>query len=96
MDEHEAVRQLLLKAQDYAEGRITNIARGAETPRLAALLVQKYGLRLADAASAIFDTHAGDAVLKRVDELTEQIDPDWRAHDRERWEGRPADVVPHG
>lgn len=94
MDEQVAVERLVGQVKDYANGRAKDVARGAETPRLAALLVQKYGRGVVDAVSAIFGSpRAADPVWKAVDEETEKIDPLWREHDRERWKGRPADVV---
>jgi len=69
---------------------------GAETPRLAALLVQKYGLGVIDAMTTIFGSPmAADPISQVVDDETARIDPLWREHARERWAGRPADVVAH-
>ena len=97
IDEQAAVGQLVQQVNEYARGRESDVARGAETPRLAALLPQKYGRGVCDAISTIFGSpRAADPVSKAVDEATERIDPDWRQHDRERWAGRPADVVAKG
>ncbi|WP_406625378.1 hypothetical protein [Acidovorax sp. SDU_ACID1] len=94
MDEEQAARQLARQVKAYAEGRAKDVARGAETPRLAALLLQKYGRGVADAVATIYDSpRAADAINRMLDEETARIDPDWRGHDRERWGGRPADVV---
>lgn len=96
MDEQMAIERLVHQVKDYASGRAKDVARGAETPRLAALLVQKYGRGVVDAVAAIFDTpRAADPISKVVDEETAKIDSLWREHDRERWAGRPADVVAH-
>jgi len=96
MDEQMAIEQLVRQVRDYASGRAKDVARGAETPRLAALLVQKYGRGVVDAVAVIFDSpRAADPISKVVDEETAKIDPLWREHDRERWAGRPADVVAH-
>lgn len=96
MDEQIAVDRLVGQVRDYAEGRAQDVARGAETPRLAALLVQKYGRGVVDAAVILFDNpRAAVPVSKAVDDETAKIDPLWREHDLERWAGRPADVVAH-
>lgn len=96
MDEHVAVKRLEQQVKDYAHARSKDVARGAETPRLAALLVQKYGRGVADAVAEIFGgPRAADLISKVVDDETAKIDPLWREHDRERWAGRPADVVAH-
>lgn len=95
MDEH-TVKRLVQQVRQYAAGRASDVARGAETPRLAALLLQKYGLGVVDAVAAIYDTpRAADPISKVVDEETAKIDPLWREHNRERWAARPADVVAH-
>ncbi|RRS01188.1 hypothetical protein EIP75_21675 [Aquabacterium soli] len=97
MDEQMAVELLVAQVKDYASDRAKDVARGAETPRLAALLVQKYGRGVVDAVATIFETpRAADPIFKAVDEETAKIDPLWREHNRERWAGRPADVITHG
>ena len=94
MDEQVAVERLVQKVKEYAAGRTMDVARGAESPRLAALLLQKYGRGVVDAVAMIFDSpRAADPISQVVDDETAEIDPLWREHDRERWAGRPADVV---
>jgi len=97
MDENIAVDRLVEQVIEYARGRHNDVERGAETPRLAALLLQKYGRGMADAVALIFETpRAADRIVRQVDEETSRIDPAWREHDRERWAARPADIVdPH-
>jgi hypothetical protein len=93
MDQYVAAGMLIEKIREYAQGRAANVARGAETPRLAALLVQKYGRGMVDAMTLIYDSQrAADAVSLAADHETSLIDPGWRNHDRERWATRPADV----
>ena len=88
------VAQLVEHVRDYARSRARDVARGAESPRLAALLIQKYGRGVADAAAILLDSpRTADPISEAVDEETAKIDPDWRGHDRERWSGRPADIV---
>lgn len=97
MDETLVIERLVQQVQDYANGRAKDVARGAETPRLAGLLLQKYGRGMADAVATIFDNpRVADHIGKALDDETAKIDPHWREHDRERWAGRPADVVAHG
>ncbi|WP_433947018.1 hypothetical protein [Paenibacillus sp. SN-8-1] len=94
MDENLAIDSLVLKVKEYADGRAKDVERGAETPRLAALLLQKYGLGVIEAVSMIYDTpRAADPISKVLDEETTKINPQWREHDRERWTGRPADIT---
>lgn len=89
-----SIDKLTQKIKDYARGRSQDVARGAETPRLAALLLQKYGLGLLDAAAVIYDNpRMADPISLVLDEETAKIDPQWREHNQERWAGRPADVV---
>ncbi|WP_437560359.1 hypothetical protein [Acidithiobacillus sulfuriphilus] len=96
MDQQVAVEHLVRQVKDYANGRAKDVERGADTPRLAALLVQKYGRGVVDAVAEIFGSpRAADPISKVVDDETAKIDPLWREHDRERWAGRPADVVAH-
>jgi len=93
VDEKIAIDSLALKVKDYANGRAKDVERGAETPRLAALLLQKYGLGVIDTVSLIFGTpRAADPISHVLDIETAKIDPQWREHNRERWAGRPADL----
>jgi hypothetical protein len=94
MDEQTAVALLKEKVREYAKGRQQDVARGAERPRLAALLVQKYGRGIVDTVALLFDSpRAADSISKVVDEETAIIDPDWQENDRQRWAARPADLA---
>lgn len=94
MNEQRAIELLQAHVRDYARQRAKDVARGAETPRLAALLVQKYGKGVVDALAVVFDSaRSADPVMAVVDEEVSRIDPLWQEHNRERWAGRPADVV---
>lgn len=93
MDKQIAVERLVQQVRQYAAGRASDVARGAETSQLAALLVQKYGRGVVDAVVVIYNTpRAADPIAEVVDEETAKIDPLWRDHDRERWAARPADL----
>lgn len=88
------IEKLITKIKDYAKSRESDIKRGAEAPRLAALLLQKYGEGIIEAVSVILDTpRAADAIQNVLDEETLKIDPEWQEHGKERWKGRPADIV---
>lgn len=67
---------------------------GGERPRLAALLVQKYGRGIVDAVTLLYDSsRAADPISRVVDEETAIIDPDWRENDRLRRVSKPADLA---
>ncbi len=87
---------LIHDLREYAAGRKADVARGAETPALAALLLEKYGYGLAKAASLLRDASDGNIkpseVMAEVDALVAEIDPEWKAHRHLRWESRPADI----
>ncbi len=94
MDETFAIERLVLQVREYASGRAKDVARGAETPLLAALLLQKYGRGVVDAVAMIFDNpRVADPISRVLDEETAVIDPLWREHNRHRWAARPADVA---
>ena len=94
MDASVVVRLLVREIRDYAGSRANDIARGAETPHLAALLLQKYGLGVAKAVEVVFESpRVADPIIAALDEETNRIDPDWKEHNRERWAARPADVL---
>lgn len=94
MDEQAVIKMLIEKVREYARDRQRNVARGAERPRLAALLVQKYGRGIADAVAAIYDSpREADSISRIVDEETAIIDSDWQENDRQRWAARPADLA---
>jgi hypothetical protein len=80
--------------KSYAESRKRDVARGAETPELAGLLVQKYGYGLAkalDLAAELAD-HPAPSLTTEVDRLVAEIDPHWRENQVRRFEARPASI----
>jgi hypothetical protein len=94
IDEALVVTQLVALLRDCAKSRQADVVRGAETPRLAALIVQKYGRGMAATVATLFDTpRAADPITQALDDEVERLDPKWREHQRERWEARPADVT---
>jgi hypothetical protein len=93
MEDKIVIDFLIQKVKRYAKGRAECVSRGTETPHLAALLLQKYGLGITDAVSLIYDNpRAADPIYRVVDEEVAKIDPQWREHMRERWERQPADI----
>ena len=89
MTEQEIVEAVNAEICQYAEGRRKDVARGAETPELAALLVQKYGYGLLQGVRIVLGRAISNDVL---DEEVEKIDPDWREHMHQRWAARPAEI----
>lgn len=81
--------RLIAEARAYAQERKADIERGAETPALASLMVEKYGYGLMKAAEvlAMADSHL---LTAEVDRLVIEIDPQHRKHQQYRWESRPA------
>lgn len=92
------VNELKADIRQYADHRISDVRRGAETPELAGLIVAKYGLGLSRALRAMGES---DASIWRqssdfqsfVDQQVERIDPDWRETDRKRWASKPASLT---
>ncbi|MFJ1470188.1 beta/alpha barrel domain-containing protein [Massilia orientalis] len=80
--------------RDYAAKRKNDVRRGAETPELAALLVEKYGEGLVKAlhiAEDLLDVSAS-RLRAEVDRLVLEIDPDAEENRKRRWASRPAGV----
>lgn len=91
--------QLRDEIRGYAASRKRDVERGAETPELAGLLVEKYGLGIAKSAAliaAVFDTVAPEDLTKEVDRWVVEIDPECRVHRAQRWEARPAGLTTDG
>jgi hypothetical protein len=91
--------QLLEDLEGYGEGRLKDVRRGAETPALAALLLEKYGYGLSQALRRAAEVMAVPHVdlTPEVDRWTHEIDPHFDAHRQQRWSARPAGLhVPSG
>jgi hypothetical protein len=94
MEIRHAVEKLAREVKEFAAGRASDVERGAETPRLAAMLLQQYGRGVVAAVGVIYESpRIADPIQTLLDEETAKIDPLWKEHARERWDGRPADVV---
>lgn len=89
--------KLLQEVVDCANGRKSNIERGAETPELAALIVEKYGHGMARALrllAGLADCSVPD-LRKDVDGLVLEIDPRVEDNRSRRWAARPAEIIYH-
>jgi hypothetical protein len=84
---------VLRKLTEYAEGRKKDVARCAESPHLAGLMVQKYGYGLCDAFDEIFGRSLAAPTYGDVDRAVTEIDPQWQENAKMRWAGRPATIT---
>jgi hypothetical protein len=82
--------QLTEEIRTYAEGRKRDIERGAETPELASLMVEKFGYGMAKAAHII---GLDSKIMAEVDRLIAEIDPEFRKTRQKRWDSRPAGLL---
>lgn len=81
-------RRLLEEIRTAAQGRMSDVARSAETPALAAALFDKFGWGVSQAARAIgLDVRN---LQREIDTLARQIDPHFDEHRRARWAAKPA------
>ena len=77
----------VVEIEGYAASRRNDVARGAETAELAALLLDKYG---AGVAKALQIAGIDSAVQSTTDRLVREIDPNFDANRKARWAARPA------
>ncbi|MGH9159618.1 MAG: hypothetical protein ACRD2X_06490 [Vicinamibacteraceae bacterium] len=75
-------RDVIEEIRLYAQGRARDVARGAETPELAALLVDKYCQGM---AKALHIAGVDSAVRAEGERLVREIDPEFDAHRESRW-----------
>jgi len=80
-------RDVLTDLHGYVESRLHDVARGAETAELAAVLVDKYCDGL---AKALRIAGLESSVRAEGDRLVRVIDPDFENHRKSRWAARPA------
>lgn len=80
-------RDVLEDIQSYAGSRQNDVARGAETSELAALLVDKY---CDGVAQALLIVGIDSQVRAEGDRLVREIDPEFDAHKKARWAAKPA------
>lgn len=90
------LERCLGEIQEYANGQKSDIKRGAETPRLAALLLEKFVYGMAKGFKQFEDGEtiaiANDLIVLG-DKLCLEIDPDFKQNRKARWDARPADLV---
>ena len=80
---------MINEIEHYATGRKSDVARGAETPALASLMVEKFGYGLVKAAD-LLGLADSSLLTAAVDRLVVEIDPQHRKHQQYRWDSRPA------
>jgi hypothetical protein len=83
--------RLLEEPRIYARGRQSDVDRGAETPELAAVFVEKFGLGMAAAAKTLafnFGSLTGE-----MDRLCMHIDPEFKKNREKRRAARPAGLI---
>jgi hypothetical protein len=80
-------RDVLEDIRSYASSRQNDVARGAESSELAALLVDKY---CDGVAKALLIVGIDSQVRSEGDRLVRQIDPEFDAHRKARWAAKPA------
>lgn len=73
----------------YARSRATNVMWGAETPELAAVLIDKYCQGM---ASALYIVGLDSVVRVVGDRLVREMDPQFEAHLLARQAARPASL----
>ncbi len=81
---------LAIEFRQEAASRRAAVARGAETPELAATLLEKFGYGLAKAA------HVAGIVsdlMREVDQTVLEIDPNFEANRKARWASSPAGIT---
>jgi hypothetical protein len=94
MDHDELTGALIQHILVEAKSRSDAVRRGAETPRLAALLLHKFGRGAIGAFSIASDeSSAVRAASNVLDSELVRLDPSWRANDRQRWAACPADLA---
>jgi hypothetical protein len=86
---------LIEEIQRYAGKRVHDVTRGAETPALAALMVEKFGEGLVK-AGYLLGVERADALRHEIDRLVREIDSEYPAHLQCRFEARPAGLAING
>ena len=84
-----SIEHLITEIQTYADERKKDIARRAETPALAGLMVEKYGYGLMKAAD-LLGVVGSHLLTNEVDRLVRELDPQYLENQIFRWESRPA------
>ncbi len=97
MTEDRLIESMTELVREHARARAKDVARGAETPRLAALMLQKYGAGIVDAAATILDSAGAVRPISEVLDIeVARLDPLWRENNTARWAAKPADLAIDG
>ncbi|MEN9848691.1 MAG: hypothetical protein RL368_1431 [Pseudomonadota bacterium] len=81
--------------RNYGYKRASDVKRGAETPALAALLVEKYGQGIAKVLQLIEeldDERSVFSLLPIIQEEALRLDPQFLSNRTARWGARPAGI----
>jgi hypothetical protein len=89
------VKALIEEIQRYARNRTHDVTRGAETPALAALMVEKFGEGLVKAGH-VLGVERIDALKDEISRLVRVIDAQYPKHLQCRFEARPAGLAING
>jgi hypothetical protein len=89
------VNALIEEIQRYADNRLSDVARGAQTAALAGLMVEKFGEGIAKAAH-LMGLEGSDGLEREIDRLVREIDPQYPTHLQFRFEARPAGLSING
>jgi hypothetical protein len=92
---NDEIKALIVEIQRYAENRRGDVARGAETPALAALMVEKFGEGIAKATQLLGMDGCGE-LGREIDRLVREVDPHYPTHLQYRFEARPAGLAING
>jgi hypothetical protein len=92
---NDEIKALIEVIQHYAAHRLGDVARGAETPALAALMVEKFGEGIAK-ATRVLGIGGADELWREIDRLVRQVDPHYPTHLQYRFEARPAGLAING
>jgi hypothetical protein len=90
-----SIHALIEELQRYAGNRSHDVSRGAETPALAALMIEKFGEGLAKAAYFL-EVEGAVELDREIDRLVRHIDPQYPKHLQYRFEARPAGLSING
>jgi hypothetical protein len=89
------VTALIEEIQRYARNRAQDVSRGAETPALAALMIEKFGEGLVKAGH-LLGVERVDALKDEISRLVRVVDPQYPKHLQYRFEARPAGLAING
>lgn len=88
MDSETLIRAVV----EYADGRKSDVSRGAETAALASLMVEKFGYGVMKAAG-LCGLADSTGITDVIDRLVREIDPQHDKHRQFRWQSRPAGLA---